>query len=650
MKVLPIKHFILLLLFGCSIAVFSQPKITYEITFENAIHHEAHVKATFTGISGEHLQLRMSRTSPGRYAMHDFAKNIYDIRIVDGGGTPIIPDQPNPHQWNITGHDGTAVIAYTVFGDVANGTYNGIDGSHAHLNMPATMVWARGYEEAPVSVTFHPPSGSGWKVATQLTRTESPFVFTAPNLQYLMDSPVELSKFSTRSWKTETGSSAQIVSLAVHHQGSDDELDAFTEMAKAVVTEETAIFGELPSFDHGEYLFIVDLLPYVSGDGMEHRNSTIITGTRPLKTDAVGTLSTLAHEFFHCWNIERIRPRSIEPFNFEDAAVPGELWFGEGFTSYYEVLSMHRAGIIHLDRFASTIGKTLNQVLPAPGRERASIVEMSRRASFVDGAATSDRTNTLNTYVSYYPHGAAIALALDLTLRTSFPDVTLDDFMRAVWTKHGESEIPYTVSDLRAILRTVTGDQKFADDFFDRYIEGKETARYEQILGTAGLLLRKSKPGKASIGNAAIVAQEGKVLVISAPSMKSPLYLAGLDRGDWIQSIDGIKVATPGDLDTLLGKRSPGEQMKIQFEQRGSTKSATVLLEESGELEVVPYEHASMAVTKEMQTLRDRWLKSKAPTALPELRKFCPKCRRDVPFANEHCSFDGEPLLIVRQR
>ena len=147
-----------------------------------------------------------------------------------------------------------------------------------------------------------------------------------------MDSPTEISNFSMRSFEVN----GQTINFVLHHNGTEAELDTYFEKVKKVVLQEEAVFGELPKFDYGTYTFLACYIPNASGDGMEHRNSTILTSTRSLANGGMDdNIGTVAHEFFHCWNVERIRPKALEPFNFEEANMSGELWFAEGFTSYY---------------------------------------------------------------------------------------------------------------------------------------------------------------------------------------------------------------------------------------------------------------------------------------------------------------------------
>lgn len=634
----------------CSVVVAMAQRVEYEVSFPNAVHHEAEITAKFISVPSKPLEVRMSRSSPGRYAIHEFAKNVYNVKAFDSKGTRLIISRPNPHQWDIANHDGTVSVSYTLFGDHPDGTYAGIDPTHAHLNIPATFMWARGLDGSPITVKFNIPKGSNWKTATQLVPTSDSTTFTAPNLQYFMDSPTELSAHTIRSWEVRSGDKPYTFKLALHHDGSEEYANAYAAMANAIVLEEKGFFGELPKYDYGQYVFIADYLPYARGDGMEHRNSTSISSTQSLKGNAVGLAGTLSHEFFHSWNVERMRPKSLEPFNFEEANMSGELWLAEGFTSYYGELALVRAGIVSLDRYAKAIAGAVNYVMNSPGRSLFTPVEMSQQAPFTDAATAIDRNNRSNTFISYYAYGEVIALGLDLTLRSKFSGITLDNFMQKIWELHGKTEKPYTVEDLRLILGTVTKDQAFADDFFRRYINGHEIVDYEKLLSSAGLALRKEKPKKASLGFAGITYDGEKAVFNYGTMVGSPLYKAGLDRGDRIIKIDSAPLTSAKDLDSLVQKHKPGDTVPIEFEQRGVTRTASITFEEAQQLEIVPFEQIPRPVSKEMMAFREQWLTSKADAQFPALNKWCGKCKRSYAFTMEFCSFDGEALQIVQPK
>ena len=378
-------------------------EVVYTLSFPTPQHRLVQVEATFSDLDEGPLQVRMASASPGRYARHEFAKNILELQAFDAGGAELPVTRPSAQSWLVTDHPGTVRLRYQLFGDRVDGTYLAVDSSHAHLNMPATLVWAQGLEARPVRVRFEPPTGTSWRVATQLFATGDPLVFTAPNLQYLFDSPTELSDFDLRSFEVPDPSSSTnqpAFRVAVHHDGTRAALDAFAAGVGAIVREMVEIFGEFPVFETNTYTFIADYMTYASSDAMEHRNSTILTSSGALDTPDQRTqlLRPVAHEFFHVWNVERIRPGSLEPFDFTDANVSGELWLAEGFTNYYGKLVMARAGLSDLAATLSSFGGSLNTVISAPGRQINSAVDMSRMAPFTDAASAIDRTNFGNTY------------------------------------------------------------------------------------------------------------------------------------------------------------------------------------------------------------------------------------------------------------
>lgn len=632
---------LLFTLFG-AIAHAQQAPIRYEVSFPNAAHHEAQVRAYFTGVKQPVLDVVMSRSSPGRYALHEFAKNIYGLKATDGEGHPLEVNRTDPYSWKVSGHKGTVVVEYTLFGDRSDGTYAGIDETHAHLNMPATFVWAHGMEKLPISFRFLLPEGSKWKVATQLA-PQPDGSYTAPSVDMMMDSPVELSAFEMNEW--EVGD--RKFRMALHHQGTKEEAAAYAGMAKAVVTEAEGVFGAFPKYDAGVYTFLVDYLPWASGDGMEHRNSTVISGPRSIKQTGGRVISTVSHEFFHSWNVERIRPKALEPFDFERANMSGELWFAEGFTSYYGPLILKRAGLTSVDRFAEAMSSAVNTVLTAPGRDVFNVVEMARQAPFVDAATANDPVNTTNTFISYYTYGEAIGLGADLTIRSKFPNKSLDDWMRQMWKEHPDVQKPYTLEDLQTALGNAVGDAPFAADFFRRHVTGREPVDYATLLALAGLELRKRPGNHTWLGATRNTFVDGAVEIAGPVTRESPAYLAGLDRGDKILEFEGKQLKSDAELTKWLDSKKSGEKVRLKVESRGGKKDLELTLTESPAMEVVTFELAGKQVSKEQLAFREKWLASKAIHTLPELKKHCPVCQRTHSFEWEHCPFDGSELGIV---
>jgi len=326
-------------------------------------------------------------------------------------------------------------------------------------------------------------------------------------------------------------------------------------------------------------------------------------------------LDTVAHEFFHCWNVERIRPKGLEPFDFDRANLSGELWLAEGFTQYYGPLAMRRAQLVDEASAARTFGQLIESVSQGPGHLVRSAEEMSRMAPFIDGGRSIDRTNWSATVISYYPYGGAIALALDLTLRDrSDGRLSLDDFMRAMWKTYGKPggsregyvDRPYTIADAEETLASVSGDRAFAHDFFARYIQGHDVADYPRLLARAGFTLRKRHPGRAWLGDLRLDSRD-RLRVAALVSPTWPIYAAGLDEDDELQSVGGQRIAAADDLAAAVQKHKPGDTVQVVFVDRtGVAKTASVTLAEDPHTEVVPVAAASL--TAAQKAFRDGWL------------------------------------------
>lgn len=584
--------------------------IRYAVSFPQAAHNQALISVTFPEVASGPFRVRMSRSSPGRYALHEFAKNVFAVTAEDGAGRALPVRQDEPYSWIVDGHDGSVTVTYRLFADRADGTYSQVAPTHAHLNIPSSFLWAEGYEDRPVEVSFT-PLDPDWDVATQLVPTDDPFTFTAPDLQYFMDSPTLLGALAIREWTVADEEGEATIRIAARHAGTEDELEAFTERAKNVVNAQIAVFGgDVPEFDHGTYTFIAHYMPEASGDGMEHRNSTILTRSSGLEGGGDRHLGTLSHEFIHAWNVERLRPATLEPFDFTGTNPTPSLWFAEGFTSYYGPLTIHRAGESSVDDYLAGLVSGVNYVTHGPGRQFGGPRHMSLRAAFVDAARAVDPTYWDNTFISYYTYGAVIGLALDLTLRATFEDVTLDTYMQHLWARYGKPERPFRPEELERGLAEVTGDADFAARFFRLHIDGNALPDLGRLLARAGLALRPEKPDTAWLGPADLEARDEGVMVADRTWIGAPLYIAGLDRGDVIRAVDGRAVDEPDDVEEGLSGLRPGDTVTLEVRQGEAVRSVPVTLAAHPGLELVRVEAIGQALTPEAAAFRKAWLGS----------------------------------------
>ncbi|WP_103070938.1 M61 family metallopeptidase [Aquimarina sediminis] len=595
---------LIILLFFTIQSGFTQIKNKYSISFDNAEHHEANVTATFTNLERGTVSLKMSRTSPGRYALHEFAKNVYNVRITDSKGKDVTVTRPTLHQWDVTGHDGTINVYYTVFGDRGDGTYSQIDETHALINNPATFMYISSLKDRPIEILYVTRGDLGWKTATQLI-PQGGNSFKAPNLQYFMDSPALLSNHVVKEYKVGSGDKEYKIKMALQHNGTDQEASAFFDQVKKIVDEEKKVFGDYPSFENNEYTFLACFMPQVSRDGMEHRNSTVITNPRSIADGGMrDNIGTFAHEFFHAWNVERIRPLSLEPFDFDKANLSDELWFAEGITSYYTTLSLCRAGIISQEEYIANLTRTYNEVWNSPALQYYNPREMSRQAPFVDAATSVDPVNRGNTYISYYSYGNMLGLALDLSLRGEKDDLNLDDFMKLFWTKYGKTEIPYTMDNLFITLREYAGSS-FADNFFSKYINDSEVPDFKKLFGNMAIYLKSEKD--PYIGAEIEFTKNGLARISDYTKQGTPAYEAGLEKEDIIISIGNKSFSDLEQYHEVVNKNKPGKKVVLNYKRNGKDRTTFVKIGENPEVIVTEY---SKPNEKALQRRKD-WLSSK---------------------------------------
>lgn len=604
------KKFLVTTLFSVlSLCVFAQNEISYTVSFPNAIHHEAEISLQIPNVPAGPLTVRMSRSSPGRYATHEFGKNVYKLKAFDASGKPLVVNQPAGDEYEIAEHGNSVKVTYTVFGNWIDGTYAGFDNTHAHMNIPATFAFPVGMDARARLVEFNYADKQNWKVATQL-KPMGKNTFYAANLQYFMDSPVEITDYKTAKWEVKNpDGKAQTIHLITHSDDNQAAIDRYAEMLKKMVDEHLAVWGEFPTYDYGNYYFLDDVYPDNAGDGMEHRNSTsIVQRTPKIEGYESNLLGTFSHEYFHSWNVERLRPKTLEPFDFTHSNVSDELWLAEGFTQYYGGLLLTRSGLKTIENSFQAFTGMVNSVFNTPGAKHFSPIEASRYAVFADAGVAIDQTNKANIFLSYYTYGAATALALDLRLRSEFK-LTLDDYMRALWKAYGKPEVAYRVSDLEKTLSELTKNPSFAKDFFKRYIYGTEKNDYAKLLLNAGLVLRKANPGKAFTGFGRLNAVNGKV-ILPQTLIGSPAYVAGLDVDDVLLTIDGKDINAVAAVDAIIDAHRPGDTISITYLYRGEQKTTTLTLTENPALEVVTVENTGGILTPAMQTFRDSWLNS----------------------------------------
>jgi predicted metalloprotease with PDZ domain len=394
-------------------------------------------------------------------------------------------------------------------------------------------------------------------------------------------------------------------------------------MGRSIVDEAIAMWGEPAGYDLGTYTFIVDYLPWSGGDGMEHRNSTVITSSRRTlkdRADRISALGTFSHEFFHSWNMERLRSKEIEPFKFGDENMSDGLWFGEGFTNYYGPLIIRRAGFTTNEDFARDFSGEIVGTINSPSRKHGSPVDMSRLAPFFDGGAASEPVNRQNTFISYYTWGSIVAFGLDLTLREKYGK-SLDDYMRQLWKNFGSQQSsafaplrPYTVANLRDELGKLTGDAAFANSFFARYVQGRDVPDFATLLEPAGFRLVVDSVERPYLG--ASMDNDTTRVFINSSVEGGSMYDAGIASGDRIYAVDGVATQSIDSLTAIIARHKVGDVVQLDVEQKMVRRTVPVTIRGRRDMKVSTYESLGIPLTPQVIAFRKRWLDSKRGSKL----------------------------------
>jgi predicted metalloprotease with PDZ domain len=487
-------------------------KISYTISMPQPASHLFEVRVGVDGLAGaDNVDFQMPRWSPGRYAVFDFAKNVQEANaatpyVPSGVYTKVVPlpvERLDTQTWRVhTGGNRSLIFFYKVFGDDLSGTFSQLDERHANFNGGSVFVYVVGHKQDPTSLRIEAPGG--WKVVNGYTTRDDQREFQFPNYDVLIDAPTEAAPDFTVQ-KFEVG--GKTYRVIVHSLGPEGgNRDELVRSLEKIVRAEVATMGP-PEFE--QYTFIFHFAPNERrGDGMEHLNSTQIveTGALAERRTLDAALDAAAHEFFHVWNVKRLRPVGLGPWDFTRPVVTRGLWIAEGFTNYYGKLSQERAGVWTSEQLLNSYSRTITGVENAPGTKLMSAVESSILAPFLDRGSSDQRTNLDNTSISYYPKGETLGLVLDLLIRgRSHGRASLDDVMRRAYEEFylkspNDSYYlkgrAYTVEDFQRVASEVAGSD--LSDFFRLHAYGVAPPPYEEALSYVGLRLTRVPPDAGS--------------------------------------------------------------------------------------------------------------------------------------------------------
>ncbi|HMG73709.1 MAG TPA: PDZ domain-containing protein [Pyrinomonadaceae bacterium] len=563
------------ILFGISIsnaqtAAPMSSDVSYTVAMSKPYTHlfevEVRVKIPANLQVPNESDLVMPVWTPGSYLIREFERHVQEF-AADVDGRALDWTKTDKNTWRVkTGGARQWRVTYRVYANELTVRTSELNSDHAFWNNATLLMYPGGYLNAPSTLRIVPLSG--WKIATGLPEVKGqPNTFRAENFDVLYDSPVEVSNF--RELDFQVGGVAH--RIVIDGEGNYDPERMRRDVQK-IVAAETAMFGGIPYHD---YTFILHLRSNTGG-GLEHLNSTALGFKRFgfATEDGYRRFQALvAHEFFHLWNVKRIRPDALGPFDYTKENYTRLLWVAEGITEYYGQLMVRRAGLISDQIYLDHLAKQIQDFQETPSRQ----VMSAEDASF-DSWIKFYRPdeNTVNSQISYYDKGELLGLLLDLDIRRRTNNrKSLDDVMRYLFTEFYQKGRNYTPADFQKACELMAGAS--LEEFFSRYVRGREDLMpvYNQMLAGVGLRLEQHGIGlglgleddrqvrlKAFLGADLEDKSDGGFVVIKSVRAGSPAYEQGLNAKDKIIALDGARV----DKDTfeaLIAAKRPGDMVRI---------------------------------------------------------------------------------------
>jgi predicted metalloprotease with PDZ domain len=515
------------------------PQLAYKVAMPQPQTHLFEIELTVRNWNKESLDLKMPVWTPGSYLVREYAKQLQNLVAVDNGGSRLITAKIAKHHWQIQTNDCKEItISYRMFANELTVRTNHLDATHGYFNPAALCFYVPEYKHCPIEITIVSPDPS-WKVTTPLPQI-SPQTFLAADFDTLVDSPFEIGCQQIYDF-TVLDKPHQLV---IWGEGNIDPQVAIDDIKK-IVEVEAKIFGGLP---YEEYIFLLHLSP-AGGGGLEHKNCCSLL--YPRFSFQAGEkhnrfMQLVAHEFFHLWNVKRIRPAALEKFDYEQENYTPSLWFSEGTTSYYDLLIPRWAGIYDEQEFLAELSKEITRFMTTPGR----LVQPLSESSF-DAWIKLYRpdANSSNSQMSYYLKGEMVTLLLDLLIRDRTQgNKSFDDVLVAMWEQFGKAEIGFTETQLQQIIESIANED--LNEFYDRYIHGVEELPFNDYLAAVGIELKPINTNNVPNLGIIVKSEQGREMIKSVAS-NSPAQLAGIDPSDELLAIDGFKISAEKLTDRL---------------------------------------------------------------------------------------------------
>jgi predicted metalloprotease with PDZ domain len=565
------------ILLSLGLTAKSQVKIGFEVSFTEPQAHYAEVEMNISGINKDYVDVKMPVWAPGSYLVREFSKNVEGFKA-SAAGKPVKFEKVRKNIWRIYGAKANQLkINYRVYAFEVSVRTSFVDASHAFLSSTGIFMYPDGHLKSPSTVKVVPYQG--WsKVSTGLEPVAGQqFTYTAKDFDILFDSPIEVGsqdvfEFMASGVKHE---------VAMYGGGNYDKERLKVDMAK-IVEQGTAIYGENPN---KHYTFIVHNYER-GGGGLEHLNSTVLGASRNQYNNERGYngfLDLVAHEYYHLWNVKRLRPVALGPFDYDNEVYTTNLWIAEGFTAYYENKLTLRAGFNDQNAFVNKLAGAVAAVENTPGAK----VQSAAMASY-DAWIKQYRPdeNSSNNSISYYSKGEVIGLLMDLAIANATKGAkSLDDVMKAMYLQGKTQGRGYTDAEFKAMVEKVSGIS--FTSFWDKYVTGTEPVDYKTYFAYAGVTVKDDNEGKSTpyLGVASRKT-EGRMF-ITAVSRNSAAWTAGLNVNDELLSINGVPVEAAIERMPELTSKKVGDVVNIKVGRDGKVVDFAVTLKANPSIRLV---------------------------------------------------------------
>ena len=588
---------------GAQVTAPNSPDISFTVSMSKPSTHLLEVEMRLQRSNGaSHTDLVMPVWTPGSYLIREFERHVQDF-AAEANGRALEWTKTNKNTWRITtngAHEWR--VTYRVYANELTVRTNELNSDHAFWNNAALLMYPDGFIKSPSTLRIVPRAG--WKIATGLPPiADRANTFRAENFDILYDSPVEVSDFKEIDF-TVRGVAHRIV---IDGDGNYDSM-RLREGVRRIVEAEVSLFGEIPYHD---YTFILHLRS-AGGGGLEHLNSTALGFRRSNFATENGYQdfwSLVAHEFFHLWNVKRIRPDALGPFDYTKENYTRLLWVAEGITEYYGNLMVRRAGLMTDTAYLAHLAKQIQDFQNTPGR-----MEMSAEEASFDAWIKFYRPdeNSVNSSISYYDKGELLGMLLDLEIRKrTRGSKSLDDVMRHLYTEYYQKGRNYAPADFQKTCELMAGGNM--DQFFSRYVRGREELDYNAALNSAGLRLYNAgagemiaQPERSFLG--AELEQTGDRLVVTSVRSGTPAYEQGLNARDQIVALDGARV-NKDSFEARIAEKKPGETVRITVFRFDDLRTFEIRL---GSRVDAPYRIVQLAnSTDEQKQLYRAWLNTR---------------------------------------